>query len=112
MWSIKKPSLCKAKSDIEKAFPKINDSERKELISIYTEYDKNNGKPNNKFKSSFKIPIRKAYTIKNAYKRLGKDKDLQYIRAELIENAQYKCAFCGDVNSTLTLDHYLGSTEL
>lgn len=118
MWKLNKPSLQKAKDDIESAFPKkknkkgeescqLSVKEKKELETLYEMYDEKKGRLT--IKQVKKVCSSKANDIKNKYKSIQKGKGLFSIRKELFKGITY-CPYCG-ISEPTQLDHFLPESE-
>lgn len=108
MWKLNKPDVKTAKEkDVEKLvqIKKFNncDSIKKYLKELYENYDTQNGYVSNKQLED--IQEDEAQLIYKAYDLTYKDKQLNYIRAELCEKVLL-CPYCG-INQVDTLDYYM-----
>ena len=118
MWKLNKPSLQKAKDDIDLAFPKkknkkgeescqLSVKEKKELAALYDKYDNKKGRLT--VEEVKKVYSSKANDIKKKYESIQKGKGLFYIRKDLFEGIAY-CPYCG-ISEPAQLDHFLPESE-
>ena len=118
MWKLNKPSLQKAKDDIDLAFPKrknkkgedsclLSVKEKKELAALYDKYDNQKGRLT--VEEVKKVCSSKTNEIKNKYNSIQKGKGLFSIRKELFSGIAY-CPFCG-ISEPVQLDHFLPESE-
>ena len=118
MWKLNKPSLQKAKDDIELAFPKkenkkgeesclLSVKEKKELAALYDKYDDQKGRLT--VKQVKKVCSSKADDIKKKYNSIQKGKGLFSIREELFKGIAY-CPYCG-ISEPAQLDHFLPESD-
>ena len=118
MWKLNKPSLQKAKDDIDLAFPKkknkkgvkscqLSVKQKKDLAALYDKY--NNQKGRMTVEEVKKVCSSKANDIKKKYNNIQKGKGLFFIRKELFNGIAY-CPYCG-ISEPAQLDHFLPESE-
>lgn len=110
MWTLNKPELNDAISDIDTVIlhcSALIARDKKALANLYTQYDSNKGYVTDSEYNN--IPKGKANGLKTQYSKTGINKDLHYIRKELFTGIS-KCPFCS-INEPSQLDHYMPQSK-
>lgn len=108
MWRLDKPSLQKAKDDLNNIVAHcraIDNADKIAFENLYDEYDRKgyiSEEYHLSFSSAHPAQVKAMY---GQYKKLGDKQEYGYIREELSEAAD-TCPYCG-FGEPVTLDHYM-----
>lgn len=108
MWRLDKPSLQKAKDDLNNIVAHclaIDNADKIAFENLYDEYDRKgyiSEEYHLIFSSAHPAQVKAMY---GQYRKLGDKQEYAYIREELSEAAD-TCPYCG-FGEPVTLDHYM-----
>lgn len=108
MWRLDKPSLQKAKDDLNNIVAHcraIDNADKIAFENLYDEYDRKgyiSEEYHLSFSSAHPAQVKAMY---GQYRKLGDKQEYAYIREELSEAAD-TCPYCG-FGEPVTLDHYM-----
>lgn len=109
MWKLEKPTLQSSKDDLREVIAHchgVKEDDRPDFEALYEEYDINKGKISEEYHNSFiENHVDQSIAMYNQYKKLNEGDKLDYIRAELFNEAP-DCPFCG-FGEPVTLDHFM-----